>query len=552
MPVKAPSRDSARLAPLAVAVLSCAACFPRFALAQANVYGLNFEGKLSINGTVIDSLSSDFDDEPIVVFWEAWQALSVEGSNRYAMRRDGRVSKNGVKIFQLPWSNAVFEWVSMSVENDNIYCLRQDGLLSANDDSIIDYSRDDFFFRRIIARNGSTYSLRSDGNVFKNTQTEPILRFRGGTGNRDFEDGEDFDTVWVTLSFPPAAPILYALRSDGKVYRSTVSVDSLDGEDDGEPDEGEVEQVAELPFTGSDFLEIEDFYVDLEFTGDGIWKALKADGNVYASDSQVASIVDYPGHADDDDTIYTGLAVHGDSFYAIRSDGQVFLDTDTEPLLFLPSDNYNGSLAISSDPPDLSNFDNAKPVAAVYNVKANSGTPLSIPVVVTDTDKVEAEIAVAPVDPLPAGVVWDGVNRSFVWDNPGPAGSYKLLFEVNDGVNSPVQFKHSVKLLEPDDNLEKNKKPYLSKIKKAQAVVGQPLSLTVIADDADGDALSVSVDPLAPPFINGASFNPATRVFTWTPAFEDQGKMTVEFFISDGTVSKTLKVKITVKNSFIF
>ncbi|GIF45762.1 enterochelin esterase-like enzyme [Asanoa ferruginea] len=84
---------------------------------------------------------------------------------------------------------------------------------------------------------------------------------------------------------------------------------------------------------------------------------------------------------------------------------------------------------------------------------------------------------------------------------------------------------------------------------EAQSVdASQALSFEVAATDPDGDALTYSASGLPA----GASFDPATRQFSWTPGFTQAGTYTVTFEASDGTrsysLSATKDVTITVRD----
>ncbi len=74
------------------------------------------------------------------------------------------------------------------------------------------------------------------------------------------------------------------------------------------------------------------------------------------------------------------------------------------------------------------------------------------------------------------------------------------------------------------------------------------LSFGVAASDPDGDALTYSASGLPA----GASFDPATRQFSWTPGYHQAGTYTVTFTASDGTksysLSGTKQVTITVRD----
>jgi S-formylglutathione hydrolase FrmB len=75
---------------------------------------------------------------------------------------------------------------------------------------------------------------------------------------------------------------------------------------------------------------------------------------------------------------------------------------------------------------------------------------------------------------------------------------------------------------------------------------GSALSFGVAATDPDGDALTYSASGLPA----GASFDPATQQFTWTPDHSQAGTYTVTFTAKDGTQSYSLSgtkvVTITV------
>ncbi|NOR47416.1 MAG: hypothetical protein GQ533_05155, partial [Methanosarcinaceae archaeon] len=68
------------------------------------------------------------------------------------------------------------------------------------------------------------------------------------------------------------------------------------------------------------------------------------------------------------------------------------------------------------------------------------------------------------------------------------------------------------------------------------------LTFTVSASDADGDSLTYSASNLP----SGASFNTATRVFTWTPADGQAGTYSVTFEVTDSYLTDSESVTITV------
>jgi len=84
--------------------------------------------------------------------------------------------------------------------------------------------------------------------------------------------------------------------------------------------------------------------------------------------------------------------------------------------------------------------------------------------------------------------------------------------------------------------------PVLNSIGPKSVSETETLTLTVDADDADGNDLSYSAAGLP----DGASFDTAAGVFTWTPSTGQSGVYTVTFEVSDGYLSNSEDVSITV------
>ncbi|MBI2877807.1 MAG: carboxypeptidase regulatory-like domain-containing protein [Candidatus Tectomicrobia bacterium] len=74
---------------------------------------------------------------------------------------------------------------------------------------------------------------------------------------------------------------------------------------------------------------------------------------------------------------------------------------------------------------------------------------------------------------------------------------------------------------------------------------GQTLSFTISGSDPDGTPLTFSASGLPP----GASFDPATQTFSWTPAYSQAGTYPgVRFSVSNGTYTDSEEIAITVVN----
>ena len=89
-----------------------------------------------------------------------------------------------------------------------------------------------------------------------------------------------------------------------------------------------------------------------------------------------------------------------------------------------------------------------------------------------------------------------------------------------------------------------NTPPILAAIGNKTVKVGQTLTFILSATDADGDVLTYSASNLP----SGALFNPATRIFQWTPN-RIGTYSNVHFEVSDGTFIDFENITISVSNA---
>jgi hypothetical protein len=87
-----------------------------------------------------------------------------------------------------------------------------------------------------------------------------------------------------------------------------------------------------------------------------------------------------------------------------------------------------------------------------------------------------------------------------------------------------------------------NNAPELDAIGGQSTDEGLLLTFTISGSDADGDPLVYSATGLP----GGASFNATTRVFSWTPRYDQAGVYVVRFTVSDGELSDFEDVTVTV------
>lgn len=121
----------------------------------------------------------------------------------------------------------------------------------------------------------------------------------------------------------------------------------------------------------------------------------------------------------------------------------------------------------------------------------------------------------------------------------GSSGFDLTNIMVTDQLGSAVVYNltnGSVKINDP---------PVLSTINSRAINEGQTLSFNVAASDINGDLLSYSVSNVP----QGATFDPSTKTFTWTPTFFQSGTyQNVRFEVTDGYLTDSENITITVNN----
>lgn len=566
--------------PLLAAAAAAAVCVssppaPTFAGGSAPagtvVYALSHDGRMTVDGTTITSYDSEFeydvdvdDDFLVIVFpggiyvdggieievenpYDLWSSLAVEGPDRYALRRDGRLKRNDEKHFNLPWLEGT-AWLDLAVQGGHTYAVRSDGLLAADDDTAANFPTDGYGFRRLIRGDQRVWTLRSDGTVFRDGEAVPAFEFRAGAGPWGGSDGDTVGATWTAIAFDPDGSRLYALRADGVLMRGRTDLPGA------APYPTEV--AAALPFDVLYQPLASQVYVDVEVAPDGTWFALAGDGRVFSSENALVPLADLPGKPgaydapDSRGQGYSDLELRDGELWALRADGNVYVASGGAPLLELTGVGY-GSLALSDTPPILGEDASKAPKVTSIAAKTVVGTPLVVPVTFADQDTPLESLVVTPRDPLPPGASWDAANLALVWDAPAATGSHEFRFDVSDGLHvTKATYTLSVKGSDTDPGT--NKAPFLPAVSSAVAVAGCPYRLAVVVDDKDGDPLTVTVDPAKPPFSKGATFDPATRIFSWTPAEGDEGTYETKFKVSDGRTTSKLVVTLKVKANLAY
>ena len=165
----------------------------------------------------------------------------------------------------------------------------------------------------------------------------------------------------------------------------------------------------------------------------------------------------------------------------------------------------------------------------------NEDQLLQFTVTATDADNNTLGYSMAN---LPQGASFNSQTHQFSWTpNYNQAGSYTVLLSVIDG-NATASQGIAITV----NNV--NRAPAF--IAQTMKVINEnmPLQFSVVAIDPDNDVLTYA----APNLPQGASFNPSTQTFAWTPTYFQSGTYTVLFSASDGAATATQQVIVQVND----
>jgi parallel beta-helix repeat protein len=208
--------------------------------------------------------------------------------------------------------------------------------------------------------------------------------------------------------------------------------------------------------------------------------------------------------------------------------------------------------------PNLSHFEtititvneaNAPPLLGVIGDQTvDEGTPLSFTATASDADLPANALAFSLDAGAPAGASINAATGVFTWtptEAQGP-GTYAVTVRVTDNGTPNLSAFETITITvnEVDDV---NVPPVLDAIGNKTVDEGTLLTFTATATDSDlpANTLTFSLDAGAPA---GASINPATGVFVWTPT-ESQGGASYSITVrvtDDGTPNLSNSETITV------
>lgn len=175
----------------------------------------------------------------------------------------------------------------------------------------------------------------------------------------------------------------------------------------------------------------------------------------------------------------------------------------------------------------------APTIGTIPDKSVNEGVTLTFDITATDA---EGDVLTYSATNLPTGALFDAATRKFTWKpSSTQAGEYFVTFSVTDG---KLSASTSVKITVIDANAA----PEITPINDKTINTGQTLSFDLLATDADGDALTYGTSTLP----QGASFDVTTKKFSWKPTSSQAGDYEISFFVSDGKLTSSIKVKIKV------
>jgi len=180
---------------------------------------------------------------------------------------------------------------------------------------------------------------------------------------------------------------------------------------------------------------------------------------------------------------------------------------------------------------------NNPPVAYDQGVSTDEDTPLAITLSATDPDGYSLTYSVVT---QPANGTLSGTAPDLTYTpNANYNGADSFTFKANDGKADSNIATVSITINPVNDP------PMLASIGNKAINENEKLEFTVSATDIDGDTLIYAATNLP----TGATFDPATRIFSWTPAYDQQGTYQITFTVDDGrggVDSET--ITITVNN----
>ena len=276
-----------------------------------------------------------------------------------------------------------------------------------------------------------------------------------------------------------------------------------------------------------------------------------------AKTTNEAPVLDAIGEksVDEEDVLsFTISATDGDedelTYEATDLPSGATFDAETQTFTWTPSWDASGTYdvtftvddGVDSDSETITitvNHVNQPPVFdTIGNKTVDENEEIGFTVVATDVDN---DTLTFGLSGLPPGASFDPDTQQFSW-TPGydDAGEYTLHFQVTDDGEPKLTTYETITITVGNTN----RAPELADVGDRSVDEEASLSFTVSATDADDDTLTYSASGLP----TGATFDPSTRAFSWSPGYGDSGPHTATFAVSDGTDTDSETITITVNN----
>lgn len=201
----------------------------------------------------------------------------------------------------------------------------------------------------------------------------------------------------------------------------------------------------------------------------------------------------------------------------------------------------NGQLATDSTVNITVNEVNVAPVlASIPAQTVNEGELLTFTATATDSD-IPANTLTFSLIGAPSGASIVGSTGVFSWtptEAQGP-GVFNFTVRVSDGA---LTHDRAVSVTVNEVNLA----PVLVAIATQTVNAGTLLTFTATATDPDLPANTLTFSMINPP--GGASINPTSGVFTWTPSGAQVGSSNFTLQVSDGNLADSRAVSVNVLN----
>ena len=229
------------------------------------------------------------------------------------------------------------------------------------------------------------------------------------------------------------------------------------------------------------------------------------------------------------------------------------LNSATGQVTYTPALNYNGSDSFTYKVYDGTGYSNTATVSIAVNALNDAPTltgvsaEYTIPELAaftftaTGNDVEGPSLSYSLSGTAPTGAAINSTTGVFTWtptEAQGPA-DYTFNVVVSDGALSATK---SVTVHVSEVNLA----PVLATIGNKTGTENATTTFTISGSDVDVPTQTLSYSATGLPV--GATFDTLTNTFTWVPAFDQSGTHNVTFTVSDGLLSDSEIVPITIGN----